>query len=198
MKNERKGQGLKWEKNVAPRAAVLFSLFTFLFSLVLSACGFHLRGATSATLPPELAVMRVTMGGTGYPPLLIEVRSALLALGTVKLTEDVSAPVPVLQLTGESALQDVLAVDSSGRITAYVLNYRVDFALLGKDGKVLLPSQSVKLQREVSFDRLNVIASEKQSDFIQTEMRRDAAQQILRRLASLNVARAAGAHVDQP
>lgn len=165
---------------------------------LLGACGFHLRGATSATLPPELAVMRVTMGGGGYPPLLIEVRNALLALGTIKLTEDVSASVPVLQLTGESAQQDVLAVDSSGRITAYVLNYRVDFALLGKDGKALIPPQSVKLQREVSFDRLNVIASEKQSDFIQTEMRRDAAQQILRRLSSLNVAHAAVTHVDQP
>ena len=173
------------------------ALLAVLASL-LGACGFHLRGATSASLPPELAVMRVTMGGSGYPPLLIEMRNALLALGTIKLTEDVSAPVPVLQLTGESALQDVLAVDSSGRITAYVLNYRVDFKLLGKDGKVLLPLQSVKLQREVSFDRLNVIASEKQSDFIQTEMRRDATQQILRRLASLNVARATGAHVDQP
>lgn len=165
---------------------------------LLAACGFHLRGATSATLPPELAVMRVTMSGTGYPPLLIEVRNSLLALGTVKLTDDVSAPVPVLQLTGESSQQDVLAIDSSGRITAYVLNYRVDFTLLGKDGKALLPSQSVKLQREVSFDRLNVIASEKQSDFIKTEMRRDAAQQILRRLASLNVARANAIHVDQP
>jgi len=165
---------------------------------VVGACGFHLRGATSATLPPELAVMRVTMGGSGYPPLLIEVRNALLALGTVKLTEDVSAAVPVLQLTGESVQQDVLAIDSSGRITAYVLNYRADFMLLGKDGKALLPSQSVKMQREVSFDRLNVIASEKQSDFIQAEIRRDAAQQILRRLASLNVARATEAHVDQP
>lgn len=176
---------------------LLMALLTVSTGL-LGACGFHLRGATSATLPPELAVMRVTMGGNSYPPLLIEVRNALLALGTIKLTEDVSAAVPVLQLTGESTQQDVLAVDSSGRITAYVLNYRVDFTLLGKDGKALLSSQSVKMQREVSFDRLNVIASEKQSDFIQTEMRRDAAQQILRRLAGLNVARATGSHADQP
>lgn len=144
--------------------------------------------------------MRVALGGSGFPPLLIEVRGALLTLGKIRLTDDVTAAVPVLQLLGESSQSQVLAVDSSGRINAYLLNYRVDFTLLGADGKTLLPAQAVKLQREYTFDRLNVIATEKQSDFLQTEMRRDAAQQIVRRLASLNRTSTAGrtAHADQP
>ena len=158
--------------------------------LLLASCGFQLRGASSVTLPPELQRLRVTMGGAGFPPLLVEMRNALLALGTVRLTEDVSAAVPVLQLYGESSVNQVLAIDSSGRISAYLLNYRVDFSLDGADGKVLLPSQPVKLQREITFDRLNVIATEKQGEFLQNEMRRDATQQILRRLARLNYATA--------
>jgi LPS-assembly lipoprotein len=163
--------------------------------LLLSSCGFHLRGASSVVLPPELQVLRVSMGGESYPPLRVEVRNALLALGSVRLTDDVSAAVPVLQLLGECSQSQVLSIDSSGRINAYLMNYRVDFALAGADGQPLLPRQAVKLQREYTFDRLNVIATEKQSEFLQTEMRRDAAQQILRRLASLNAARAA--HADQ-
>ncbi len=126
------------------------------------------------------------MGGAGYPPLLVEVRNALLALGGVRLTDDVSANVPVLQLHSESSANQVLAIDSSGRISAYLINYRVDYSLIGADNKPLLPQQSVRLQREYGFDRLNVIATEKQSEFLQNEMRRDVAQQILRRLASLN------------
>ena len=172
---------------------IFLYLVPFVSCLALSACGFHLRGASSATLPPELAEMRVTMSGTGYPPLLIEVRNALLGLGTVKLTDDVAANVPVLQLHGESSASRVLAIDASGRVSAYLLEYRVDFSLNGADGKVLLPRQAVKLQREYTFDRLNVLATEKQSEFLQTEMRRDAAQQILRRLASLNTAAPADA-----
>jgi LPS-assembly lipoprotein len=166
--------------------------------LTLSGCGFHLRGISTATLPPELSVLRVTMGGSGYPPLLVEVRRALLTLGTVKLTDDAAARVPVLQLLSETTQNQDLAIDSTGRASAYLLNYRADFALAGADGKPLLPAQSVKLQREYTFDRLNVIASEKQSDFIQTEMRRDAAQQIVRRLASLNTARATNRDASQP
>ena len=196
MKIEGKEKRGKGKGKVALRAALHFPLFSFL--LFLTSCGFHLRGASSVVLPPELAVMRVTMGGAGYPPLLVEMRNALLALGAVRLTDDVAAGVPVLRLAGESSASEILAVDSSGRVSAYLLNYRVDFALDGGDGKPLLPSQSVKLQREYTFDRLNVLATEKQSEFLQTEMRRDAVQQILRRLASLNVARAGGGHADQP
>jgi LPS-assembly lipoprotein len=175
--------------------------------VLLVSCGFQLRGASSVTLPPELQLMRVTMGGAGFPPLLVEMRNALLALGNVRLTEDVSAGVPVLQLHAESNQSQVLAIDSNGRISAYLLNYRVDFSLAGADGKPLLDRQPVKMQREFSFDRLNVIATEKQSEFLQNEMRRDATQQILRRLARLNYAtanagavsppRAADSHADQ-
>lgn len=181
------------------RRRVAVKVFLYLVPLtsylLSSACGFHLRGASSTGLPPELGTLRVTMGGSGYPPLLFEVRNALLGLGTVRLTDDVAASVPVLQLHSESSGSRVLAIDSSGRVSAYVLEYRVDFSLDGADGKVLLPRQAVKLQREYTFDRTNVLATEKQKEFLQTEMRRDAAEQILRRLASLN--RAAPADADQ-
>jgi LPS-assembly lipoprotein len=166
-------------------------------SLALSGCGFHLRGDSSVALPPELSSLRVTMAGASYPPLLVEVRNALLALGNVRLTDDVSASVPVLQLHSESSVSEVLAIDSSGRISAYLLNYRVDYSLLSADKKPLLPNQSVKLQREYGFDRLNVIATEKQSEFLQNEMRRDVAQQILRRLASLRTDAVADVNADQ-
>jgi len=166
-------------------------------ALALAACGFQLRGSSSVRLSPELRVMRITMG-SGYPPLLVEVRNSLRILGQVRVTDDVKAAVPVLNLHREQSQSEVLSVDSTGRINAYLLNYRIDFSLTGADGKVLLPSQSIKLQREYTFDRLNVLATERQSEFLQNEMRRDAAQQILRRLASLNSASKAVPDADQP
>ena len=166
------------------------SLLLVTCCMLLVSCGFQLRGVSSVTLPPQLAALRVTMSGGHYPPLLVEMRNALLALGGVRLTDDVLEGVPVLQLHGENSENQVLAIDSNGRISAYLINYRVTFSLTGADGKLLLPQQPVKLQREYTFDRLNVIATEKQSEFLQNEMRRDAAQQILRRLARLNVATA--------
>ena len=189
-------QGTRYKPSRRLAAVVPLYLVPCILYLFLSGCGFHLRGASSVALPPELSTLRVTMGGKGYPPLLVEMRNALLALGDVRLTDDVSASVPVLQLHGESSESQVLAIDSSGRISAYLLNYRVGYSLVGADNKPLLPKQSVKLQREYGFDRLNVLASEKQSEFLKSEMRRDVAQQILRRLASVGSANAAGSHAD--
>jgi len=155
---------------------------------LLTACGFHLRGQGALSLPPELQTLRLTMRNAGaHPPLLMEIRHALQAYGTVRITEDVSAPVPVLTILGENIRREVLAYDSFGRVSAYTLNYRVNFSLTGADDKPLLAPQSVRLQREYTFDRLQVLATEKQSDFLQTEMRRDVAQQILRRLASVKL-----------
>ena len=189
-------QDTRYKPTRCRAAVVTLYLVPCILYLILSGCGFHLRGTSSVALPPELSTLRVTMGGAGYPPLLVEVRNALLALGDVRLTDDVSASVPVLQLHGESSTSQVLAIDSSGRISAYLLNYRVDYSLTGADNKPLLPKQSVKLQREYGFDRLNVLASEKQSEFLQNEMRRDVAQQILRRLARFSSANAVGSHAD--
>lgn len=189
-------QGTRYKPTRCRAAVVTLYLVPCILYLILSGCGFHLRGTSSVALPPELSTLRVTMGGTGYPPLLVEVRNALLALGNVRLTDDVSASVPVLQLLSESSTSQVLAIDSSGRISAYLLNYRVDYSLIGADKKPLLQSQSVKLQREYGFDRLNVIASEKQSEFLQNEMRRDVSQQILHRLARFSSANAVGGHAD--
>jgi len=153
-------------------------------SLILSACGFQLRGAGSASLPPELSVMRVTTpGGPAYPPLMVEMRTALQSQAGVQLVD--TPGVPTLTLLEEGIESLILAIDSTGKASHYLLNYKLRFALNDAAGKELLGSQSVKLQREYSFDKLSVLAKEKEEEYLRREMRRDAVQQVLRRLAGV-------------
>lgn len=152
-----------------------------LLMLALSACGFQLRGAGGATLPAELSVMRVTAGGPAYPAMLVEMRNALQSQAGVRLVD--TPGVPTLTLLAESADSQVLAIDSTGKVSNYLLNYSLTFALADAAGQELLGPQSVKLQREYSFDKLSVLAKEKEDEFLRREMRGDAVQQILRRLA---------------
>ena len=44
----------------------------------------------------------------------------------------------------------------------------------------------VSRQREYTFDQFNVLAKEKEEEYLRDEMRRDAVQQILRQLAAFN------------
>jgi len=165
------------------RVGILFSLLLAV-ALPLSACGFHLRSAASATLPASLSSLQVTMSDShlAYPPLLVEMRNALYAQPGVTPASKGSAP--SLDLFGEYFAAQVLAVDTSGKVSAYLLNYRVNFKLSDAAGKDLITRQTVKLQREYTFDRFNVLAKEREEGYLRDEMRRDAVQQILRRLAA--------------
>lgn len=150
--------------------------------LSLAGCGFQLRGTDATALPPELAVMRVTMsGGAAWPPLLVAVREALRTQGGARLSDEPG--VPTLALYEEYAESEVLATDSGGRASDYLINYRISFALLDAGGKEWLPRQNIKLQRDFRSDRLNVLAGERENEFLRREMRHDAVQQLMRRLS---------------
>ncbi|MHB8454271.1 MAG: LPS-assembly lipoprotein LptE [Acidiferrobacterales bacterium] len=155
-------------------------------SLLLGGCGFHLRGMGSATFPPQLLAMRVTMGGAAaYPPLLVEVRDALRTEAGVRLVNDVAAKVPALTLSGETVTSDVVAIDITGMATDYQLNYKVSFSLSDAAGHEIISDRTIKLQREYSFNKLSVLATERDSRSLLDQMRRDAVEQIIRQLASV-------------
>lgn len=151
--------------------------------LLLSACGFHLRGQESANLPASLTTLRLS--ASPYAPLTVEMRNVLKGQAGIRVVEDLAASAATLTLGGEQIQSQVQAIDISGKVSDYLLNYSVTFSVTAADGKVLLPSQVIKLQREYTFDKLNVLAKEREDEFLRQEMRRDAVQQILRRLASL-------------
>lgn len=161
------------------RRTLLLALSSLLFALMSAGCGFHLRGAGSATLPPPLAGLQVAMPGVLVePPLLVEVRNALRAEGV-----DATAQGPTLTLLGEQFTVEVLAIDTTGRVSEYLLNYALRYQVSDAGGQLLIAPTSIKLQREQSFDRLNVLATEKERAFLNESMRQQAIGQLLRQLA---------------
>lgn len=158
---------------------MLLALSALLLALASTACGFHLRGAASATLPPTLSGLQVTMPGLLVdPPLLVEVRNALRAEGVNAAVQG-----PTLTLLGEQFSVEVLAIDTTGRVSDYLLNYALRYRLNDAGGQPLIAPTSIKLQREQSFDRLNVLATEKEQTFLKESMRQQAIAQLLRQLA---------------
>ena len=179
---------------MARRALFLFSLSSFLFSLLSTGCGFHLRGAGKYEMPPSLATLRVMVEGNQLQndPLLVAMKNVLRAQTDAQIEDKGDAP--VLMLYGERTDNQVLSVSSIGKVDEYLLKYEVSFRLVGKDGKPLAEPQTVRLQRDYTFDRFNVLAKETEEMNLRSEMRRDAVQQILRRLSRITPT---GNHADQ-
>jgi LPS-assembly lipoprotein len=161
--------------------AMLFAL-----AIVLSGCGFHLRGlGGQAVLPKSLSRLQLDAGGQGAnEPMVALVRDALRGAGA----EIDSIPgLPVLKIYGERIDSQVASVRAStGKASEYILQYSVTFAL---DGAQKYGPDTIGLQRDYSFDPARVVAKEYEERELIGDMRREAAQQIVRRLARSVAAR---------
>jgi len=155
-------------------------LFIVLLVVVVAGCGFHLRGAVS--VPPVM--QRTLITGTDNSPLYYELESALTAAGA-RVVEGAESATATLVIERERYGRRVLSVDSLGRASEYELSLHIVFSLRGQDGRVIADKEALSVLRDYSFDPDNVLGSSGQEMTLQTEMRRYAARQILRRLQSL-------------
>ena len=140
-------------------------------------CGYQLRGAVS--LPPDLDAIHIA-----GPPEIGAALARILDSGGIQ----VQGPGParaVLRLSDERFSRRLLSVDpNTGKEREFELAYQVAFQLTDADGKVLVPKQSVSLLRDYVFDADAVLGKSREQSVLHAEMRRDAAGQIARRLAT--------------
>jgi LPS-assembly lipoprotein len=173
----RLGPRLRGDDNRARWAVV--AVFVFMAHAIVG-CGFHLRGTGSAgILPASLATVRVVMTGTAInEPLAVAVREAIAQAGARVVD---TAGTPVLTLSDERVESQVASVrTATAKASEYTLRYTASFRL---DGPQPVPSQTIRLQRDYAFDPNSVLAKEQEERELLRDMRRDAAQQIVRRLA---------------
>jgi LPS-assembly lipoprotein len=183
-----KVQSTEYKKTDRRQVSVLILylvLCTLYFSLI--SCGFHLRGTSKVETPTALSVLQVRVEGNLQEnnPLLVTVKNTLRTQTDIQIQE--SGDAPRLVLYGEQVGSRVLSVTSAGKVDEYLLKYEVSFRLVDAGNKLLSEPQTVKLQRDHQFDRLNVLAKEREEQELRREMQRDAAQQILRRLSRITL-----------
>jgi LPS-assembly lipoprotein len=143
--------------------------------LLLTSCGFHLRG--SVKLPPEMSELAIhdAEPATDIAP---DLRDTLLSQG-VKIVD--TAPV-IIHLRNESYSKRVLSVDKSGNAQEYELGYTIRVKVQGADGVVWMPEEVISLQRDLRFDNSAVLGTSDEETQLQEDMRRDAISQILEML----------------
>lgn len=150
--------------------------------LTLEGCGFRLRGSAAVAL--SMPVTYVQGSGTVSPLLLGELRRALESAG-VKIAAKQEEAETVLSVLDEEKARRVLSVTGGGTVQEYELRYGVTFDMKERDGKEVLPSQTVGLERAVSFSAGEALAKGTEEDLLYRDMRRDVVQSILRRLNTI-------------
>ena len=150
-------------------------------AILLSACGFQLRG----TGTNQLTITELDVSArNAYGDTVRQLRQVLENSG-VKLTAN--APYKMV-LTSEKETQRAATYSGNGGTVEYQLTNVVSYEIRGQNNLPLL-NDRVEAQKVVMEDGSNIAGANQESLLIRKEMRRDLIQQLVMRLEQLTPAK---------
>ena len=144
--------------------------------IVLSACGFQLRG--QATLPFTTLYVASTSG------LSTALKRNIVAGTNTRLVDNEKEAQAILTVQLEAQEKSILSLNSAGRVREYQLRYRYRFRVADTKGLEFVPSNEIVLTRDITFNDAAVLAKESEEVLLYRDMQSDMVQQVLRRLAA--------------
>jgi len=146
-------------------------------AVVLSACGFQLRG--TGTTKMALTDLNVT-ARDAYGETAKQLRTTLEQSG-VKVHPGAAYE---LNLANEAETQRTTSYSGSARSAEYELTTKIDYQLIGHEKHVLL-NDSVEVNSTVTHDGSNLMGSQSATDQVRGEMRRQVVQSLMLRLQQM-------------
>lgn len=160
---------------------LLSTAFALLFCLALSACGFQLRGTGDyGKLLPESWKSLALVSPNANSELSREVSANFAANGVNWQDRDTASYTLVLE--GEKFEQDNLSLSSEARAAEYELTMSTQFTVLDTHNKVVMEQTRASVVKQMENDPRNVVGKEEEILLLKREMRKELAQQILRRM----------------
>ena len=167
------------------RKFIRITTIALMSMLLLSACGFALRGSGP---PPDLPFKTLFLGFADTSPLGVMMRRNLAALGNIKVVADRKEADAALEVLADLKDKQVLSLNSQGRVQEFTLQYRLGFRVVDRKGVQLLAPTEVVIRRIQSYNDSQVLAKEAEEATLFREMQSDMVQQVLRRIYAIKPA----------
>lgn len=161
------------------RLARIYLLFGA--TLLLSACGFHLRGTGDVSVSDQWRSMYLVSGNPNSE-FSREVKTRFSANG-VEWQEEKPEANFQLVLGPERFSQRNLSLNSEARAAEFELTMRSTFSVRDIAGKEIMSDTTGSVVKQMENDPRNVVGKAEEIRILKTEMRAELAQQILRRIA---------------
>lgn len=147
-------------------------------SLIVAACGFHLRGDYS--LPFDTLYISL--------PETNELRSVIKrnieASSQTKIVTDVKEAQAILVVMQDNQQKNILSLNSAGRVREYQLIRTFVFRVHDQKNQEFVAPSTIRLTREITFSDSAVLAKEAEESLLRRDMQNDLVQQLMRRLAA--------------
>ena len=146
--------------------------------LMLSACGFHVRGEVQ--LPPGMQRVHVEIADP-YSPLKRDLEAALARSGA-KLENNAGDGIAEITISAVALAPIVRSVGANAYVNEFSMVYHVEMQVSDANSKVLMPKEVIEHAREFTFDQSQAIGTAAEQDEIKKEMERDMVQTLLRKI----------------
>lgn len=148
---------------------------------LLAACGFQLRG--EARLPASMD--RTWIMAADSSSVFVRELGLLLEANGIERLEMPAEDAASLRIDAQSMWRQPLSVSGQARVREYLLIFEVIWRLEAPDGEVLVERDTLRLTRDYSFDENEILAAQREEEFLRDDLSRSMASQLLRRLEVL-------------
>jgi len=145
--------------------------------LVLAGCGFHLRGS------PKLPFSSVYVAANEYSSFAAELKRYLESGNKAHVVNRAEQAEVTLEILGESSEKEILSLSTAGRVREFQLRYRLRYRLSDQSKREWISPTELLLRRDLTYSDTEVLAKESEEALLVRDMKNDALQLILRRLA---------------
>jgi len=167
------------------RAILAWGLPGLLALVLVTGCGFRLRGQTE--LPPAMHITYIKVNRpAGAPPGTLEraLENFLKANGAEVATDPKQATA-VLEIVNQEKSNRLVATNRQGNTRTDTLTYVVDYRVVLPDGKVLLPQTRASVSRDITYPESAVLSRGQGENVAYRQMEYEVVRAIFYRLEAL-------------
>lgn len=164
------------------RQLVRLKMFRILLATVfvlVVACGFQLQ--TQLELPVEMAQLKLEIQSPNSE-FARRIESMLEQNGAQIVSTGKDAA--TLEIPLNRIRREIQSIGENARVREYRLRHTVQFRLLDNENKELISLQTLEQSRIYSFTRGNILASERENEFLRNELSESMARMVIMRLGT--------------
>lgn len=149
--------------------------------MLISACGFQLRGINSS-----LSFKTIKLAGASLS-LKRELTRNITA-NNLQLVDDVKQADVILELISESNRKRIQSLSGTGVVREFELYYQVNFRMREQANEQWGAPQTLQLRRDYSYNDDAILGKAEEEVRLNDAMRSDAVREIMRRLSFIKKA----------
>ena len=162
---------------IASRYLKLILMLALASSLLLSACGFQLRGVT------QLSFKNLHIQGSTLS-ISRDLKRAIQTNG-IQLVEKSEGAELLVEMLGETYEKRIQSLSGGGLVREFELNYRVTFRTREAMKPTWSSVQTVQSRRDFSYDDKALLGKAEEEQMLISDMHKDAVREVLRRLSAI-------------